>query len=177
MYQLHLLHFTPKKFAIAFSLQSELVAFLRYSSWLSPGTRRERFISALCVALFDSNPRCGLASYLAVGLPRRCMFPLSRRFAPRRRARPKVAKLPSPSSLNLEFQCSYSIRSSHSLSRFSPLIHYPTTTHLRFCLRNPFLGRKRACRRQARGQKKRHPHTHIPPPHHRISSLPSLPAE
>ena len=60
--------------------------------------------------LFDNNPgnleKClggGRASYMAVGFRLRCMFPLTRHFAPRRSAQTEVAKRSSLSFLNVEF--------------------------------------------------------------------------
>ena len=43
--------------ALGLSIPSEPTAFPRYSTWLSPGSRRERFTSTVWVVLLGNNPK------------------------------------------------------------------------------------------------------------------------
>ena len=110
----------------------------------------------------------GELNYLAVGYPLTCMFPLTRRFAPRWSAQTKVVKRPSPSFVNVEIYWTSLCESRIPSHDFYPsfLIHHPFTILLMKPLPQ---AQTRVLAAGARTEES-HPRTHVPPPHHRILS-------
>ena len=97
---------------------------------------RERFSSTVWVVLLDSNTAnreifsdAGELNYLAVEYPLRCMFPPTRRFAPRWSAQTKVAKRPSPAFVSVEIYWTCLFKSRIPSHGFHPPFptHHPFT--------------------------------------------------
>ena len=97
----------------------ESVFLLRYglSCWIATLQTERTFSEA------------GKLNYLAVEYPLRCMFPFTRRFAPRWSAQTKVAKRPSPSFVNVEIYWTLSFQISYSPTRLPALIPHPPSIY------------------------------------------------